>query len=88
LNNSSEQHKYRDAIHKYLQKTLTTKESHRFITERSGSKVGLGKIIASYNPKTRKVTIDMDGITLSSNFRNKLEQELTELYDKNNPNHK
>ena len=68
-----------DAILAYLQKFLTTKKGERFITKRGGNKVGLGKIITSYNKKTNKITASMDGVRLSSDFRKKLETELNKI---------
>ena len=85
LNGTSGKNKDRDAIHKYLQKMFTTESNKRFITERAGSKVGLGKIITSYNPQNRKISVDVEGMKLSSGFRRKLEEDLTQLFQKNNP---
>ena len=64
--------------------------SKRFVTTRSGKKVGLGKIVVSFTPPNKKnkkgaiVKTSLDGVHISPAFRTKLEKELTNLYGKYN----
>ena len=81
------------AILSFLQKNLTYSKgtkTKRFITSRATSsggrqRVGLGKVISSYNPKTNKVTASTEGIDgISGKFKKKLEEELLAVYWKEN----
>lgn len=81
------------AILSFLQKNLTYSKgtkTKRFITSRAidggyKQRVGLGKIISSYNQKTNKVTASIEGIDgISSKFKKKLEEELLAIYLKDN----
>lgn len=80
----------KEALDKYIQQNLvldTNGKSKRFITSRGDVKVGLGKIVTSYDPKKNKVKVQIDDtFKISSTFRNKLEKDLTKIYSKYNSN--
>jgi hypothetical protein len=91
--NGVQSHSTAEALSIYLQENFVTESGKRFITSRkqkgtSGKvAVGLGRIISSYNPKTKKVRVDLDGkLKISSTFRTKLERDLTAIYEKYNGN--
>ena len=80
-----------DAFGRYLQKALHTESGKRFITSRGGGKVGLGKMIVKFDTskdKKKRVTVDMEGVKISTAFRTKLEKDLTAIYDRLNSDKK
>lgn len=75
-----------EALHNYLQQNLRTTKGKRFVTSRNlkgGNKVkvGLGRIISKYDPKTNKIQVDIEEISgVSSGFKKKLEDDLLQIY--------
>lgn len=88
-----------DGILAFLQRNLTIdmgegSKAKRFITSRTikgvKQKVGLGRIITHYDSRTRSVKVAIENIkNISSGFRKKLEDDLTQISEKiNNSNSK
>lgn len=73
-----------EEIGKFLQKNLRfeqidSKKKTRFITSRSGEKIGLGKFIIGYDFEKHEVIIDAHDVRVSPQFKKKIESLLDTL---------
>jgi hypothetical protein len=70
-----------EVIGKFFQKNFrinisNSKKTTRFITSRSGSKIGLGKFIVGYDFAKHEVILTSDDIQVSPAFKKKMEEAL------------
>lgn len=58
---------------------MDSKKKTRFITSRSGEKIGLGKFIIGYDFEKHEVIIDAHDVRVSPQFKKKIESWLDVL---------